>query len=254
MKTVKHPVTGRTMTLVATRKLTPSSDTSIKHVLVKIPKAIVFFIGGAGDKRSFILGEYPQNPITANENILEVEKHFRLRYSADILTGAILADEKETYFGYYEIYGDDRIRSNILPQIKTKSQKIIIIGHSLGGWDGIWLSKKLSDMGYRVELLISLDTVGTGYVVETFSDIYKETPIADANYWINLEYGKNDDKSDAVALAGGRFNPKGRRVPLPNDPDINEVVNVNHWETLGAMNFRLSTGKTAWDYLDYSLQ
>lgn len=59
---------------------------------------------------------------------------------------------------------------------------------------------------------------------------------------------------NSITLPGGRFNPKGRRVPLPNDPDINEVVNVSHWDTVAAMNFRLSTGKTAWDYLDYSLQ
>lgn len=59
---------------------------------------------------------------------------------------------------------------------------------------------------------------------------------------------------NSITLPGGRFNPKGRRVPLLNDTDINEVVSVNHWEILGVMNFRLSTGKTAWDYLDYSLQ
>jgi len=254
MKTVKHPVTGRTMTLVATRKLTPSSDTSIKHVPVKLPKAIVFFIGGAGDKRPFILGEYPQHSMGPNQNILDVAHYFMKKYGGKIKEGEILADPGKTYFGYYEIYGDDRIRANILPLIKTKSQKIIIIGHSLGGWNGIWLSKKLSDWGYSVELLITLDPVGTGLIVKTFADIYKETPIGDANVWVNLAYGKDDDASDAVALAGGRFNPKGRRVPLPNDPDVNEVININHLKTWEAMSYRLSIGKTAWDFLDFALK
>ena len=254
MKTVKHPVTGRTMTLVATRKLTPSSDTSIKHVPVKLPKAIVLFIGGAGDKRPFILGEYPKNPISPNKNILDVARDLMKKYEGKIKEGVILAGRVETYFGYYEIYGDDRIRANILPLIKTKSQKIIIIGHSLGGWNGIWLSKKLSDWGYCVELLLTLDPVGTGVVVKTFSDIYKEMPIGDANIWVNLEYALNTDESDAVALAGGRFNPKGRRVPLPSDPDVNEKVLVNHLLTREAMNYKLSTGESAWDYVDHALK
>lgn len=253
MKTVKHPVTGRPMTLVATRKLTPSSDASIKHVPVKLPQAIVLFIGGAGDKKPFILSDYTAGYIDPNKNILNVKKEFLKKYAFQVSSGNILAGD-DTYFGYYEIYGDDRIKQNILPLIKTKSQKIIIIGHSLGGWNGIWLSKKLRDLGYRVELLITLDPVGTGLIVETFADIYKEPPIGDAQTWINLEYGKNSDGSDVVALAGGRFNPKGRRVPIPNDPDVNEVIDVNHFATRGAMDFTLSTGKKAWDYLDFALQ
>ncbi len=113
----------------------------------------------------------------------------------------------------------------------------------------------MSAQGYKVELLITLDPVGVGYFVRKISDIYDEPPAVEARYWVNLGYTRNDLEIDnLVANAGGRFNPKGRRRPLPNDPDINDGVDVDHAYTLSAMQVTTSKGMTTWEILENTVK
>lgn len=90
------------------------------------------------------------------------------------------------YLGYYEIYGNQNIERNILSKIPNKAAPIIVVGHSLGGWNGAHLSGLLHRAGYRVEMLITLDPVGEGTLVVATSDIYSAPPKAAAKYWINI--------------------------------------------------------------------
>lgn len=224
--------------------LTVSDDKSEKEVKVSLPKVIAFFIGGAGDKRPYA-GSGP------NGNIVSVLDEFTRKFTMEIKGGRILAGRSHTYLGYYEIYGDARIRKNVIQKLHDKTQAIIIVGHSLGGWNGAWLADKLSAMGYRVELLITLDPVGTGRGVRAVSDIYNDIPAVEVGCWVNLGYSRNNLEIDnLVANAGGRFNPIGRRRPLPNDPDINDKVDVDHAYTLAAMRLTTSSGVTAWKILE----
>ena len=96
-----------------------------------------------------------------------------------------------------------------------------------------------------------MDPVGTGRGVRAVSDIYNNMPAVEVGYWVNLGYSRNNFEIDnLVANAGGRFNPKWRRRPLPNDPDINDMVDVDHAYTLAAMRLTTSTGDAAWKILE----
>ncbi|WP_145964355.1 alpha/beta hydrolase [Chromobacterium phragmitis] len=224
--------------------LTVKNNHDIKEIKITFPKVVVFFVGGAGDKR-------PYGGSGPNGNVTVVLDKFTKQFSSEIKDGKILASRSDTYLGYYEVYGDNRIQKNVISKLAGKDQSIVIVGHSLGGWNGSWLADKLSAQGYKVELLITLDPVGVGYFVRKISDIYNDVPAVEARYWVNLGYTRNDLEIDnLVANAGGRFDPKGRRRPLPNDPDINDGVDVDHAYTLTAMQVITSKGVTAWKILE----
>ncbi|MTD33091.1 hypothetical protein [Paludibacterium denitrificans] len=71
----------------------------------------------------------------------------------------------------------------------------------------------------------------------------------------SLGYTKNNFELDnLVANVGGRFNPKGRRRPLPNDPDINDGVDVDHAHILLAMRAKTSIGVTTWQILENTVK
>lgn len=62
--------------------------------------------------------------------------------------------------GYDEIYPENDIKRYVLPYCKTTSIPIYIIGHSFGGvWNAAHLSKRLASMGYKINMLITLDPV-----------------------------------------------------------------------------------------------
>ena len=65
---------------------------------------------------------------------------------------------------YREIYQNiDRDRDESLSKEEIKlAPKIIIYGHSLGGWAVIKLSRKLEKKGIQVELIVQIDSVGPG--------------------------------------------------------------------------------------------
>jgi len=102
--------------------------------------------------------------------------------------------------GYYELHGADNIRKNIIAHIPKKSTPIIIIGHSLGAWNGWHLSALLSQKGYTVKRLVTLDPVGEANFLSSSSKFYSSTPKPTAKYWKNiLADPKDDNFSDFIA-------------------------------------------------------
>lgn len=65
---------------------------------------------------------------------------------------------------YQEIYKfiDQDWNEKISPEEIRHAPKIIIYGHSLGGWAVVKLSRKLDKLGIPIELTVQLDSVGPG--------------------------------------------------------------------------------------------
>lgn len=179
-------------------------------------KTVVFFIGGAGDKREY-LGNMPTNIVRRNVEI-------------PFSTLAPKKDYTSVYLGYYEVYGDDRIKLNVLSKIKNKEgTEIYIVGHSLGGWNGAHLYTKLQSKGYNVKVLITLDPVGKGLLVNLFSDIYDNAPNPNGSFWFNtytdpITYALDD----LIADLGVQWVPDG------NQPLVN-IINPYHHGEAGSM-------------------
>ncbi|SNV34917.1 Uncharacterised protein [Chryseobacterium taklimakanense] len=113
----------------------------------------------------------------------------------------------------------------------------------MGGWNGAHLSQILTDAGYKVKMLITLDPVGEGFLVYVGSNIYRRKPMPKADFWINLKAVPNKpDQSDSVAEFGERWNIK-------SGPNINNEANLNHYNAKKMFTINLSTGKSACKYL-----
>ncbi len=171
---------------------------TIEHK-ISTKQVIVFFIGGAGDKESYY-GVPPSKIMKGVKNKFEEKiklKGFETYY-------------KGVYLGYNEVKGDDDIKNKVISQIQNKENTAIyIIGHSLGAWNGAHLSQKLTDKGYNVDLLITLDPVGKGIIVSLASDVYWSSPTPKANYWINIiAIPENSEVDDYIADFGKKWIPE----------------------------------------------
>jgi len=223
-------------TLLGKSSTSPIDQRKRKEVKVHVRKKVaIFYIGGAGDKRKFVpLPEFIAGPF---RNILDAKSQVDLR-TIEIRKKKLLVD---FWRGYYEIFGEKNIEKNIIQYIPDISVPIIIIGHSLGGWNGAHLSSILSKKGYSVEMLVTLDPVGQGNIVSATSDIYNEVPTPIANYWINiLANPKADNFSDFIADFGEQWNIK-------SGPQINSTVDVNHADAGIMFRLPISEKKSALD-------
>ncbi len=176
-------------------------------------KVVAFFIGGAADKESY----YGQSATKIIEE--EVKENF-----IDIISSNKLTDfYEDVYLGYNEVRGKEDIDNHVLSKITDKDNTAVyIIGHSLGGWNGAHLSQILTDKGYNVDLLITLDPVGKQKDVTLISDIYWTTPKPKTNYWINIStYPENEQMDDIIADIGGQWKPKV-------GPQINDKCVCHH--------------------------
>lgn len=194
-------------------------------------KAIAFFIGGAADKESY----YFQGPFN---NIQDAQKEFEKELYR-------ISNVSKYYSSYYLDYSDafDSIEKEITSNIFNKDIPIYIIGHSLGAWNGAHLSRILTDLGYKIRMLITLDPVGEGFIVYLGSNIYREKPKPKVDFWINLKATPSKpDQSDDVAEFGERWNVK-------SGPNINNNANLDHYDAKGMLMINLSTGKSACQYL-----
>lgn len=250
----------------AKRNLSPASSQTVKKVMVCLPPDIVvFFIGGAGDKRPF-LGSGP------NVNIVEVKKFFDQKFKNEIDRIVI----SSVYLGYYEVHGDEAVKKISDDFILNKKAKIYIVGHSLGGWNGAHFSEKLSKLGFDVEVLITLDPVGENVYLKAFAEIYAGVPQPQAFIWINLRYNQSywdvikkyypssqynnmviEASANFIADAGQQWwvGPRLDGVATPKRmPDVNAFVNVSHVDTLPAMKYALQSGVTAWSIMETSIK
>lgn len=192
-----------TKTIINLPKVRPSSS----------KKVVVFFIGGAADKGSY-LGQPATNIINDEVKIL-----FERLITSNKLTKLYNSE----YLGFDDVRGDDDITKKVISNIPNKENTAIyIVGHSLGGWNGAHLSQILSDKGYEVNLLITLDPVGKGTNTQLISDVYWTTPNPKAKYWINITTNPDEyDADDYIADLGGQWNPKTL-------PQINDMCNCHH--------------------------
>lgn len=223
---------GKEATLAATPTLTPSENKVPKVVEVSNCRVVVFFIGGAGDKESY----YMSGPYN---NIEDAYRNFAGR----IRQAGRSQFYQAHYLGYDEVRGGRDVDKYVYKGIPDKSAPVYIVGHSLGGWNGAHLSKILSEKGYRVEMLITLDPVGEGALVWLGSDVYFSKPEPVSGYWINVRAAPSrPDSSDSVANFGEQWR-------VESGPDVNANMDVNHARALDMFINPVHGGASASDIL-----
>ncbi|VVP20446.1 alpha/beta hydrolase [Pseudomonas fluorescens] len=212
--------------------LTDKKDVSVKAVPVESTKAIVFFIGGAGDKESY----YFSGPF---ENVNEAKTVFDKR-NLDLEK---VGKYKSEWLGYNEVRGKKDIQKNVLNIIPYKSCPIYIVGHSLGGWNGAHLTSVMSEWGYKINMLVTLDPVGEGALVWVGSDIYADKPTPVTEYWINIKaMPSRPDQSDSVADFGEKWQ-------VVSGPNINVNMDTNHANAPAMFTRAIAQGKSVSDLM-----
>ncbi len=199
-------------------------------------RAVILFIGGAGDKKAYYLaGPY--------RNMVGAQAPFERRIAQAGLTEACCS----LYLGYHEVHGAAAIGRTILPAIADKATPIYIVGHSLGAWSGAHLSQRLSEWGYRVEMLVTLDPVGSGLLVRLGSRIPYHRPAPHCHCWINVraEPGRSN-ASDLVAQLGRKWHVAG-------EPDLDEALDTNHANAWALFCTPLHDGRSAADCMFESI-
>lgn len=234
---------------VGTSTTSPTEQTQRKEVIVATgisnrpsktrSKIVALYVGGAADKRAFPI-PLPYKLLGPHGNALDI----RRRVDTQIRTLQLEQWYSSEYIGYYEIYGDERIQKNVIAKISDNASPIVIVGHSLGGWNGAHLSGWLNAAGYRVQMLVTLDPVGEDGYLAAAADIYAGTPKVAARHWINIraETKKSKTVSDYVADVGGQWN-------VTRGPHINVVVDAYHASAERMFCLPVDGTRTAEDYL-----
>ncbi len=236
MSATQTPLQTKPKTKVVGKSTTTLVDNKKRaEVKVKVRKpVVVFYIGGAGDKRPFVPG--PPSVVGPFRNVRDAMAHVEKRIENERNLKLVT----NSWLGYYEIYGEEKIKKNILQMIPSKTTPVFIIGHSLGAWNGAHLSGALSKAGYHVEMLVTIDPVGEGAFI-SMADIYTNTPKPVAKMWINiLANPENDNGSDVIADLGERWIIKA-------GPNLNCELDVNHADAGIMFNRKISGDKTAAD-------
>lgn len=241
-----------TFSIKTTSASTTTSNSNIKQqkiTTISKPNVLIFYIGGAGDKRAWKIlvptpmsiptgKSYEEIEIGPNYNIVDVQENIT-KYINTILTKPLQIQKtnnrfndintteqhitkilgknryQSSYLGYYEVCKASQRQqiitntiTNKYSESERKNLKIIVIGHSLGGWNSVHFARSLSDSGYPVEYLISIDPVGEGAGVQIISDVISKYPPDPKvkTSWINIrEIGT--EGADWVARLGGRWVP-----------------------------------------------
>jgi pimeloyl-ACP methyl ester carboxylesterase len=220
-----------------------TTDTAKGSVVkVKIPslteRATVLFIGGAGDKKSYYFNGPFHNIVPAREHLDGREEDLKERKLY-----------RSEYLGYYEIHSDSDIKKNVLPLIPSKTAPVYIVGHSLGGWNGAHLSRALVDAGYNVVVLVTLDPVGGGKLVEIGSSIsFSPQEEPKAKVWINVRATPvQTDITDHIATFGERW-------VIKSGPNVNVDAKVHHGDSRDLFTTKLANGMTVADILHSSIR
>lgn len=194
--------------------------------------AVVLFIGGAADKRTYCLaGPY--------RNITFAQLPFERR-----LQQAGLADACQThYLGYHEVCDEASVRREIDARVPDRTMPVHLVGHSIGAWSAAHLTQWLGEHGYRVETLVTLDPVGAGLMVRLCSRLRFAVPRPRPRLWINVRATPSrPDASDLVAWLG-------RKWALGTQPDIDAALDLNHANARALFLTPLPTGHAAADYV-----
>lgn len=222
---------------VARATTSPISQQTVTEVLVDVEdQAIVFFVGGAGDKSAY----YFNGPY---KNIEFAKQYFDARVKAFAKEGKY----KSFYLGFEEVRGKKDIEKYVLGTIPSRKLPVYIVGHSLGAWNGAHLSAILVEKGYKVPMLITLDPVGEGALVWLDSDIYRKEPKPKADFWINIGAApEKPDQSDGVADFGERWT-------VESGPNVNIKIDANHYDAKGMFRYDVGGGFSAADFMHTSI-
>ncbi|SDS12381.1 alpha/beta fold hydrolase [Pseudomonas oryzae] len=199
-------------------------------------RAVALFIGGAGDKKAYYLaGPY--------RNIAYALTAFDQRIEEAGQTDGY----QSLYLGYHEVWSASAIGRLVAAEVHDQTTPIYIVGHSLGAWSGAHLSQRLSEWGYRVEMLVTLDPVGSGLLVRLGSRIPYHRPAPRSHCWINVraEPGRSN-ASDLVAQLGRKWHVAG-------EPDIDEALDTNHANAWALFCNPLHDGRSAADCMFESI-
>jgi len=217
--------------------LTDPKDTGIKSVAISVKKIFIFFVGGAGDQERYYVSGPNWNVNYVRDLVIEDAE--ALGYVCRCPVHPL---------AYNKFLTDEDLAKNVLSKVPDVSTAIYIVGHSLGGWNGAHLSSVLTDRGYKVKMLITLDPVGQGKIVYGISSIYKQEPKPKAEFWVNVRAAKIKDRdfSDFIADFGEQWK-------MTSGPDVNGVVDVNHAFAYVMFGKPLEGGKSARQLLAESI-
>ncbi|MDX9670335.1 MULTISPECIES: alpha/beta hydrolase [unclassified Pseudomonas] len=213
---------------VKSHVLTCKTDQTVKQVSVSIPDVMIFFVGGAGDQERY----YVTGP---NYNVDYVKKIT----TEDARPLGVTQYCKSRSLGYNHFMSEEDLNKNVIEEINSCDTAVYIIGHSLGGWNGAHLSAVLTDRGFKVKMLVTLDPVGHGKIVYGISKIYRQEPKPKADYWVNIRAAAKDwNFSDLVADFGEQWE-------ITEGPDVMGRVDINHADANLMFVQPLSNGMTA---------
>lgn len=192
--------------------LTDPKDTCVKKVAICVKNIYVFFVGGAGDQERYYVSGPNWNVNYVRDLVIEDADSLGYAYRCPVFPLA-----------YNKFITDEDLNTNILSKIPDMATAIYIVGHSLGGWNGAHLSSVLTDKGYNVRMLITLDPVGQGKIVYGLSKIYKQVPKPKADFWVNVRAAKVNDRNFSDFIAD-----MGEQWEVTSGPNVNGTVDVNH--------------------------
>ena len=219
---------------------TDSVRSSVVKVVVPAIEepAIVFFIGGAGGQEAF----YFSGP---NRNISDARRILDTRESSLMKLGLYVAMD----LNYNNVRSLNDLKKRVMARIPSKSAPVYIVGHSLGGWNGAHLCRILVDAGYNVVMLVTLDPVGRGTLVELASDIpFDPQAEPKAKVWINVRaVPSRPDRTDMIAMLGERW-------IVESGPNANVEVDLNHADAEGLFLAKLANGMAVVDVVDASIK
>jgi hypothetical protein len=221
-------------------------------------KAIAFFIGGAGDKVPYL----KWGPTGIMEQIKDL-------VSERVQKQGLKDTCKCVYLGFDEVYGAENIKKHVTDMIPHPALPLYIIGASFGGWNGAHLSTLLSEQGYHVEMLITLDPVGKqaeplpskpqlspfAFIKEIvskvslfYTGVYEGMPQPKANFWIN------------ICATPSTLNPSDYMTSVTNKwimqtgPNINKNIDAHHDEVSKMFLTPLEGELSAADHICHSLE
>jgi hypothetical protein len=106
-------------------------------------------------------------------------------------------------------------RGRLTPQEIADGPKVILYGHSLGGWATLWLARRLEHQGVNVEMTVQMDSVG--FTDKTVPSNVKEA----ANYF----------EKDTFLLRG--------RDTIRVDDDAKTKL-IGNFQVLGVVHYNIS--------------
>jgi len=218
--------------VTASHTLTDKKNISVKTIPVESTKAIVLFVGGAGDKEPYYFSGPFKNIEGAKTSLDERTQKFKQQ-----------GWYRSEWLGYNEIRGKKDIQKNVLNIIPYKSCPIYIVGHSLGAWNSGHLTSIMAGWGYTIKMLVTLDPVGEGTLVWLGSDIYGSAPTPIAEQWINVKATPSrPDSSDSVADFGEKW-------VITSGPNLNVNMDTNHANAAGMFTKPIARQQSACDLM-----